>query len=95
MIIKLTKGKRDYYFEWSEVVDAPVTKGMSLEQFKKYYQAEYGKKGIEKLAERLARVEEKGCSHIFENLDEFIKFNRAGDNEKCLTKAELIKKYCR
>jgi hypothetical protein len=26
-----------YYLEWSTVVDAPVTFGMSLEEFKEYY----------------------------------------------------------
>lgn len=95
MIIKLAKGKMDYYFEWSEIVDAPVTKGMSLEKFREYYNAEYGRKGMEQLPERLARVEEKGCSHLFETLDEFISVNRAGDNEECLTKEELIEKYCK
>lgn len=33
-IIKLNDGKRDWYLEWSTVVDAPVTYGMSLKGLK-------------------------------------------------------------
>jgi hypothetical protein len=91
-IIKLA----DKYLEWSTIVDAPVTNGMSLEEFKEYYKSEYGVQGLNGLEERLKRVEEKGTSSIYEgSVDEVISGNRAGDNEKKLTKEEIIEKYCR
>ena len=35
-IIKLSGEGRDFYLEWSTVVDVPITSGMSLKEFKKY-----------------------------------------------------------
>lgn len=95
-IIKLTHKDKDYYLEWSEVVDAPVTYGMSLEEFKEYYQSEYGNSGMNKLPERLGLVEQYGTSlgPRYESADDYIKFNRAGNNDKCLTKEQIIKIYC-
>ena len=45
-ILKINDGSKDYYLLWSTVVDAPVTQGMSLREFKKYYQSEYGEQGM-------------------------------------------------
>ena len=42
-----------YYMEWSTVVDAPVTWGMSLAAFQDYYLQEYGESEFSKLDERL------------------------------------------
>ena len=38
-IIKITdeKDNKDYYMMWSTVVDAPVTYGLSLDEFKEYF----------------------------------------------------------
>ncbi len=79
------------YFEWSTVVDAPVTHGMTLDEFTAYYKQEYGRSGAPQLAERLVRVEEKGTSsHIHRSVDELIRNNRAGDDETCASREEIV-----
>jgi hypothetical protein len=98
-IIKLTdeKDNTDYYMEWSTVVDAPITYGLSLEEFKEYYQTQYGTAGMRDLGYRMERVEEKGTSALppFDNMDEVLKHNRAGEGETCLDKEGLLERYCR
>lgn len=98
-LIKLIDEKdnnKSYYLEWSTIVDAPVTFGMSLEDFAKYYQEEYGRHGMLDFEQRVRRLEEKGttCPHD-KNVDETISGNRAGKNETELTKEEIIDWYCR
>jgi hypothetical protein len=85
---------KDLYFEWSTVVDSPVTVGMSLEEFKEYYKNEYGSQGMRELDERLKRVEEKGVSGHppYDNLESFFNYNRAGENETLATKEEVIER---
>lgn len=83
-----------YYFEWSTIADAPITRGMNLEEFTKYYSNKYPY-GVEYFLHRFNRVELKGTSsHLDDSADETIAFNRAGDNETHLTKQEIIDKYC-
>lgn len=98
-IIKLhdDKENKDYFLMWSTIVDAPITFGMSLKEFQEYYKYEYGASGMEKLPERLARVEQSGCSarEPSDSLDELLKFNRAGRNEKNLNKEGILEHYCR
>lgn len=94
-IIKLDKGDKSWYLEWSTVVDAPVTYGMSLEEFKEYYSSHYGSEGLASLPERLARVETNGTSaHGYSSVDEILSANKAGEKEKSITKAEIIEIYC-
>lgn len=79
------------YFEWSTVVDAPVTCGMTLTEFEAYYRDEYGYSGAPRLAERLVRVAEKGTSsHLHRDIGELIQNNRAGCNETCATRQEIV-----
>lgn len=89
IIIKL----ENKYLEWSTVVDAPVTYGMSLKEFKEYYKEEYGSNGMEDLPRRLQRVNKTGSSSMTESLGNLIAVNRAGENERRLTKKGIIKKY--
>lgn len=94
-IIKLNDGKRDYYLEWSTIVDAPTTYGMSRDEFEEYYLDEYGKALWAGLAARLKAVELNGHSAFFaKSVDDLISFNRAGKDEKSLTKKQIIRKYC-
>lgn len=68
-----------YYFEYSTIIDAPVTFGMKLEDFKEYYQEKYGLDGMRILDERLDRVEKYGTSSCDkETADEMLSGNRAG-----------------
>ena len=85
---------KDKYFEWSTIVDAPVTYGMDKEELEEYIKSEYGNEGLRKLPERLKRIEEKGTSWVdFTNLEGTIEFNRAGENGKCISKKEIYEKY--
>lgn len=94
-IIKLHSSSRrkDYYLEWSTVVDAPVTRGMSLDEFKEYYRNHSGDR-VDSLDVRLLRVEKTGTSAFNETLKSVIADNKAGENGKHLTFNELLGKYC-
>ena len=85
----------DYYLEWSTIVDAPVTFGMSLEDFKEYYRWQYGEQGMSELDMRLKRVDAKGTSSFNDvDVDDTISWNRAGPDESCLSRDELYQAYC-
>lgn len=95
-IVKLTEEDKSWYMEWSTVVDAPVTYGMSLENFKQYYKEMYGLSSLPELEQRLERCEAKGTSSMIDDdADEVISFNRAGKNETILTKQQIIDCYCK
>ena len=96
-IVKLMDGAKPYYLEWSTVIDAPVTYGMSLREFREYYRARYGSSGMEALEKRMERVHEKGTSAmIYESAEDVVGgYNRAGDGETCLTVEQVIAHYCR
>lgn len=92
-IIKLIdkKTNENYYLFWSTVVDAPVSHGMSLEEFKK----DYIKSDLTNYEERIERVNKKGTSSLIdESVDALISFNRAGPEESCLSYDELVRFYC-
>lgn len=94
-ICKIASNDQSWYLEWSTVVDAPVTFGMSLDEFKEYYQDEYGRSGMYELDKRLERVEAKGTSaHIYDSVDEVISCNRAGQKGSSLSKQQIIDVYC-
>lgn len=97
-IMKLTdeKEKKDYYLEWSTIVDAPVTFGMELGEFREYCRHEYGQNGLRDFDERIARANEKGISAYppFDDMNSYFRYNRAGGNETTLTKEQIIEKYC-
>ena len=84
---------KDKYFEWSTISDAPTTYSMSLEELHEYIKEEYGNVGLKDLPERLERVEKWGSSFITENLNDTIRFNRAGDNEDNISKNKIYEKY--
>jgi RNase P/RNase MRP subunit POP5 len=84
---------KDKYFEWSTIVDAPVSRGVTKEELKGYIKRKYGEKGLSELHERLKRVEDKGTSSYVTDLEGLINCNRAGENEETLTKEEIYNKY--
>ena len=95
-IIKLQDVDRDYYLMWSTIVDAPITFGLTLGQFRDWYQAEYGKAGLTEFPERMLRVEQKGTSsNMHPSAEKVIGYNRAGPDETCLTREQILEKYCR
>lgn len=84
------------YLEWSTVVDAPVTYGMTREEFEAYYRFNYGESWMEHLPERMARVEANGTSSFnCTSIEDVIAGNRAGDGEQELTLEQIAEKYCR
>ena len=85
----------EYYLEWSTIVDAPVTYGMSLDDFKKHYRQQYGEQGMEELPARLERVEANGASWLSgKGAEDTILCNRAGPQETVLTKEQIHRAYC-
>lgn len=97
-LFKLTDKGRDYYLEWSTIVDAPVTYGMSLEELEAYILKTYGERGLATLPPRLARIEARGHSAIDDDAAtawEAVWLNRAGDGETWLTLEQMVAKYCR
>jgi len=87
----IAKFDNDLYCEWSTVVDAPVTYGMTLKQLKSYIKRVYGSNGLDELPERLKRVEHHGTSfHDGTTIDDLIRSNRAGENGKRATKERII-----
>lgn len=94
-IIKLSTSIGPQYLEWSTIVDAPITAGMSLDEFKQYYLEEYGRQSFPGLEERLARVEMKGTSdRLSDDLEDLIVPNRAGKNETSISIEQIIDFYC-
>lgn len=93
-IIKLEHNGESRYLEWSTIVDAPVTYGMPLEEFKVSYIQRYRHSTLQALEERLKRVEQTGISAIdYGSIEELIAVNRAGPNETELTLEEIIRDY--
>jgi len=84
------------YLIWSTVVDAPITYGMTLAELREWIRIEHGRAGLRLLPRRLAHVAERGTSSMIEkSVDDVIAHNRAGPDERTLTRAELIRTYCR
>lgn len=95
-ICKLSEGDKTWYLEWSTIIDAPLTHGMPLDEFREYYCGEYSEEGMRGLDERMARVEAKGTSsHDYSSAEELMRGNRAGPKEESLTMAEIIEEYCK
>jgi len=96
-IIKLPCDGQDYFMEWSSVVDAPVTYGMTWDEFQEYYRREHGEEGMRGLPERMKRVHQSGTSDavVRDSVQKWVKYNRAGENEKQLTYEEILDAYVR
>ncbi len=96
-IIRLERGGREWFLEWSTVVDAPVTCGMSEAELRDHVKEEYGNRGLERIEARLERCRRCGHSYLddeSQTVAEFVEYNRAGPGESCLTVDELIDAYC-
>lgn len=96
-IMKLTDPQDEcaYYLEWSTIVDAPVTYGMALDDFRRYYRERYGTEGAARLPARLERVEATGCSAFNDSVDGLLATNRAGPDESKLNLEGVLDRYCR
>jgi hypothetical protein len=83
----------NHYLEWSTIVDAPITYGMTLDELRDYVKSECGEEGLRHLPERLERADRTGTSFVGLTVGEVVRFNRAGDNEECLSFKKLYEKY--
>lgn len=82
------------YLEWSTVVDAPITYLMTREELDQHIREEYGRVGLERLPERVARADSIGTSAMPEqSAAQLVAYNRAGDNESKLTLEDIATKY--
>lgn len=95
-IVKIADRGVDYFVEWSTVVDAPVTHGMTFEEIALYYLNRYGTSGMDDFDERIARTKAHGTScRDKTTAEELIAGNRAGPDERELTMAEIIEECIR
>ena len=95
-IVKLNDGERDYYLEYSTVVESFTTWGMTLDEFKSYYQDEYGKSSLYHLEKRLERVELKGTSALmYDSVSEQLHSNMAGVSGTSLSIKQILQYYCK
>lgn len=79
---------REFWLEWSTVVDAPITYGMSRDEYREYVRDERGREGLERLDLRLA------TDWLPPLLADEYSGNRAGLNGSWLTLAQLVDHYC-
>jgi hypothetical protein len=85
---------KDLYFEWSTIVDAPVTWGMTEEELREWTKENLGAEGLRELPERIERVGRKGTSYQGPyNLEDVISGNRAGPQETELSMDEIYIRY--
>lgn len=90
-IVKL----KEHYLVWSSIVDAPISRGMTLTQLKRWTRRAYGQWGMDELPARLERVDRKGTSAMRDtNAVDTIWLNRAGPDESCLTIVGIYRHFC-
>jgi hypothetical protein len=94
IVVKFPHPERPYV-EWSSIVDAPITRGMSVDELRAYVKEQYGNEGLRELPARLRRCEIDGTSSLRrESAEEVILCNRAGQGETRLTMAQIVDYYC-
>ena len=77
---------KGYFFEWSTVVDAPVSYAMKRTEFERFYDGD-------DLNERLERAIKYGTScHTPQSLEELVSCNRAGPRESHLSFKKVLKR---
>ena len=82
-----------WYMVWSPVVDAPLSRGMPLPEFRQWYMDAGMGDHPGDLEDRLARVEEFGTSSLGGPSNVFA-VNAAGPNGERLTYAQIVEQYC-
>lgn len=85
-LMRLEDARGPVYFEWSTIVDAPVSHGLNSEDDLRCYLSPK-----DATQDRFDRLREKGTSSlVHDSAEEVIAFNRAGPNESCATKEEIM-----
>ena len=89
----------DHYLLWSNVIDSPVgvcheSRFGSIEELY-FYDYDPSEKELAFFNELIERVKKHGTSHkTITSVEEFVRFNRAGQDERSLTLAEIYLVYC-
>ena len=90
LIGKFSHNGTNYYFDYSTESKEP-SGAMVLAEYRAYYLKTHGRLALAKLSERLERADAKGTSgRMRRDLDDMLKGNRAGENQRELTTPELI-----
>jgi hypothetical protein len=93
-IIRFDTPRGARYLEYSTIVDAPVTTGMTRDEFERHYVEQYGLTSVHDMRRRLAVVDKKGTSSMLHaTVVETISYNRAGKDESRLTVSQLVDYY--
>lgn len=93
-IVKLTdEDDRKWFFEWSTVVDAPVTYRMTRDELYRYMKEQYGLRGLKGMPERMRRADQTGTSFFNWTVEDVLSGNRAGENESEISAQEIIERY--
>jgi hypothetical protein len=93
-LVRFERDGREWFVEWSTVVDAPITYGLTEAELRDYIREEYGRQGSADLDERIVRCRGTGTSFRGETGPTVILGNRAGHNEALLSEDEIVEWYC-
>lgn len=94
-LIRLERDTTEYFLQWSSIVDAPISYGMSESELREFYLEEYGRNGSRDLDERIAECRKRGTSSRMDKTAEsVIRGNRAGEDETELSVDQIIDCYC-
>lgn len=95
-LIKRDKKKhRFFYMVWDLTTDAPVTRGLELEEFKKMYLTEFGEAKFKKLDKSLAKTHRTGISNFhIPSIRHFFMMDHTKKRGSELTEKMLIDDYC-
>jgi hypothetical protein len=83
------QGER-WFLPWSTIVDAPVAYGMSEEDYRRWFEGEYGRTALFSLDDHIRRAKESGCSMFGETLESALIGNRAGPDKSEATLSEIV-----
>lgn len=92
--VKLETPRGPRYLEWSTIVDAPISWGMTLAEYKRYYRDKYGSEGARDLVQVLAEIDQQGTATRFETAEQLVTCNRAGLGGTELSLEQIISHYC-
>ncbi len=82
----------DQYLEWSTIVDAPITNILSRKEIISFLKTRYPDKEV-LINKRLNLVDEVGTSIENYSVEQIIKYNRAGEDEKSISLEEIKQRY--
>ena len=91
------KFDKDYFLEWSSIVDSFVTCGMSEAEYREYYIKEYGQCYADQIDKDIERINKTGSNSRtgMTTLQSILEFNLCGENDEKLNLEEILDQYCR